>query len=217
MDFLKELFGTEALTYEQFAKAVNDKGFKLADLATGNYVSKKKYEDELGSRDTTITNLQGQITTRDTDIKNLKKELESGEDTAGKLEKALGTIKSLQGDYTKAKEDFDAQLKSQAYEFAVKDYASGKSFTSKAAKRDFINEMIAKNLTMENKQIIGADDFAKSYQEANADAFVPAKQEPANEPPKFVNPATNPNPAPEGENAFINAFNFMGVRPHDTK
>ena len=38
MEFLKELFGTEALTYGQLAEKVTAKKMKLADLSTGAYV-----------------------------------------------------------------------------------------------------------------------------------------------------------------------------------
>ena len=82
MDFLKELFGEEALTFEQLSKKVSEKGLKLADLSTGNYVAKKKYTDDLESRDTQISELSSQIATRDNDLKTLKKQLEdAGNDT----------------------------------------------------------------------------------------------------------------------------------------
>lgn len=41
---LKELFGEEALTYDDFNSRVVDKGLKLVDLTEGNYVSKEKYD-----------------------------------------------------------------------------------------------------------------------------------------------------------------------------
>ncbi len=46
MEFLKEVFGSEALTYDQLAEKLkgNDK-IKLANLASGEYVSKYKLED----------------------------------------------------------------------------------------------------------------------------------------------------------------------------
>ena len=45
MEELKELFGGEALNYEQFEEKVKGAGVKLADLGSGNYVAKKKYDD----------------------------------------------------------------------------------------------------------------------------------------------------------------------------
>ena len=212
MDFLKSLFESGALTWEEFSKAVNEKGFKLADLATGKYVSKSKYDDDLAAKDTAITDLNGQIATRDTDLAELRTKLESeGTDNKTKVAELTSQISKLQGDYDTVKTDYEGRLQKQSYEFAVREFANEKKFTSNAAKRDFISEMIKANLEVKDNQLQKADDFVAEYIKANADALV--VEAPAPEPPKptFVNP-TNPTPAPE-ENAFINAFQFAGVRP----
>lgn len=44
MEFLKDLFGAEALTYDQLAAKVAEKKMKLADISTGAYVGKEKFE-----------------------------------------------------------------------------------------------------------------------------------------------------------------------------
>ena len=44
MEKLKEIFGETPLTYDDFIKAVTEKGIKLADLSEGAYVDKIKYE-----------------------------------------------------------------------------------------------------------------------------------------------------------------------------
>ena len=86
--------------------------------------------------------------------------------------------------YDKETKDYKEQLSKQAYEFAVKEFANGKTFSSKAAKRDFIQSMLSKNLQYEDGRIIGADDFVQMYSKDNADAFV--KQKPADPKPTFV-------------------------------
>ena len=97
MDFLKELFGDEALTFEQLQAKVAEKGIKLADLTTGNYVDKKKYDDAVAARDTQITELKGQITTRDKDLNALKKQVESGDtDNQTKIADLTAKIAKLQ-------------------------------------------------------------------------------------------------------------------------
>ena len=62
MEKLKALFGTDALTFEQLEEKLKDnKEVKLANLASGNYVDKKKFDDkvnELGTANQTITDLQ---------------------------------------------------------------------------------------------------------------------------------------------------------------
>ncbi len=59
MEFLRSLF-TAPLSFEAFVEAVNKAGFKLADLSTGNYVDKGKYDkvsNELSEAKTTISTL----------------------------------------------------------------------------------------------------------------------------------------------------------------
>lgn len=211
MEFLKSLFESGALTWEQFTQAVAEKGYKLADLATGNYVSKRKYDDDLGSRDNTIKELNEQITTRDTDIAGLKEQLTAGgKDNKAKIEELTNKITQMQGDYATVKDEYEARLNKQAYEFAVREYAGEKKFSSAAARRDFINAMISEDLKVKDNTIIGADDFLKVYQEQNADAFVveePATPPPADPLPTFGQPT--PPATPPEENAFIQAFGFQ--------
>ena len=212
MDFLKELFGEEALTWEQFSEAVTSKGFKVADLSKGNYVSKKKFDDEIKTRDTTISELNSTISVRDNDIEDLKQKLETGgQDNETKVKELLTQISTLQGQYEEEKSTLETKLSKQAYEFAVRDFANSQKFTSTAAKRDFEREMISAELTMKDNSIIGANDFVTSYKEKNADAFVTAEPEPTPEPkPTFIQP-TPPTPQPS-DNPFDALFNFNGVR-----
>lgn len=212
MDFLKELFGEEALTWEQFSEAVTSKGFKVADLSKGNYVSKKKFDDEIKTRDTTISELNSTISVRDNDIEDLKQKLETGgQDSETKISELLSQITTLQGQYKTDMTELETKLSKQAYEFAVRDFANGQKFTSTAAKRDFEREMISADLKMKDNSIIGANDFVNSYKEKNADAFVTADPEPTPEPkPTFIQP-TPPTPQ-SSDNPFDAVFNFNGVR-----
>lgn len=212
MDFLKELFGEGALTWEQFSEAVTGKGFKLADLSKGNYVSKKKFDDEIKTRETQIEDLNTQIATRDSDIENLKKDIETGgHDNEAKISELTTKLTDLQNQYETAKNDYNTKLSKQAYEFAVRDFANSQKFTSTAAKRDFEREMISAGLTMNENSIIGANDFVASYKEKNSDAFVVEEPTPTPEPkPTFVQP-TPPTPNPS-DNPFDAVFQFNGVK-----
>lgn len=214
MDFLKELFDEGGLTWEEFKSKVESKGFKVADLSTGNYVSKGKYNDDVTKRQSIIDDLNSQIVNRDTDITNLKTQLEAAGGDANKIADLNNQIATMQSQYANEKSEFENKLNRQAYEFAVREFANNKKFTSNAAKRDFISEMLKKDLKVENDKIIGADDFVSSYSEENKDAFVVENTDPKPN-PSFVNPPNNSNPAPE--NAFINAFHFNGVRAKDNK
>ena len=44
---LKDLFGENSLSYDDFSKAIEEKGMKLANLSAGGYVAKSKYDDDL--------------------------------------------------------------------------------------------------------------------------------------------------------------------------
>lgn len=223
MEFLKELFekaegGT--LTFDQFKEATKD--MKLVNLKEGNYVDKSKFDSELSSKDTQISKLNDTIAARDTDLNNLKKQLEEAGTDADKLGTLSNDLSTLQSKYDNDTKALQSQLEKQAYEFAVKEFASSKHFTSNAAKRDFINSMISENLKMKKDVILGAEDFVTAYSKDNADAFVveqdnqpqetPEEQKPN---PTFVSPTPGETPAEDATGGFLSAFNFNGVRPKE--
>ena len=148
-------------------------------------------------------------------MKDLKAQLKDAGTDATKLAELETQLGDLQTQYKTDTDNYKAQLSKQAYEFAVKDFANGKKFSSNAAKRDFINSMIAKGLQMEGDKILGADDFVTSYSTDNADAFIveePKSKEPEQPKPTFTQPTspnTNNKPTNEGD-PF--GFNFIGVR-----
>lgn len=218
---IKELFDKAengSLTYEQFEAAATAAKAKFTDLSEGNYVSKQKYEADLSAKSKEIETLNGTITTRDTDLADLKKQLEAAGTDATKLEELNGQLTALQNNYTEATKKYEAQLAHQAYEFAVKEFAGTKKFTSQAAKRDFTQSMIAENLKFKDGKILGAEDFVQAYTTENADAFVvddPGSNPPAPEAPlpHFTGPTAGGAPNPAESNAFADAFHFTGVRP----
>ena len=177
---IKEIFDKAengTLTYDQFEEAVKSGGAKFADLSEGKYVSKSKYDDDIKSKDDSISQLNTTITQRDTDLADLQTKLKDAGTDATKLSELQANFDSLQNKYTVDMEAYQKQLEAQKYEFAVKEYANSKEFTSQAAKRDFVRSLLSENLKMKNDSIIGADDFASAYATENADAFV-TKSEP---------------------------------------
>lgn len=216
---LKDLFDKAeggVLTYDQFIAAAQESKAKFVDLSEGKYVDKQKYDDDLAARDTRISTLDTTLKTRDTDLTNLRQQLEAAGTDAGKLSQLTTDFTNLQSKYDKDTKAYEKQLKDQAYKYAVRDFANQQKFTSQAAKRDFINSMLAKNFAIENDVIVGATDFVAAYTKDNADAFVVDKPEtpPAggNDKPHFVD-TTNPAGTPAGTPNPFN-FNFTGVRPH---
>lgn len=188
---IKELFEkaeNNTLTLEQFETLAGKS--KFVDLTEGNYVSKQKYDNEIKQKDTRIDELNGTITQRDDDLSKLQQTLKDAGDLDA-LKKASKDLADLQKKYDNDTKAYQRRLTEQEYEFAVKEFANSKNFTSNAAKRDFTKAMLAKNLMMEDGKIIGADDFVTIYSKDNADAFV-VKEDP--KAPKFSSSTKDPTP-----------------------
>lgn len=84
MEYLKEVFGSEALTFEQLKEKLKDnKGVKLANLADGNYVDKAKLDgkvQELEKANQTIKDLQETVKKFDgVDVEGLRKSVKDWE------------------------------------------------------------------------------------------------------------------------------------------
>lgn len=205
---VKELFDKAengTLTWEQFEEASGEA--KFVDLTEGKYVSKQKYEDEIGQKDTRIQELTDTISTRDADLKTLKQTLDDAGDIE-ELKTASKNLSDLQDKYDKETKQYQRQLAKQAYEFAVKEFAGTKQFTSNAAKRDFIQSMIAKGLTLEDGIIIGAEDFVTIYSKDNADAFVTDK--PTEKKPQFIQ---GPDNKPKGKLTLSEMMQMKNENP----
>lgn len=223
MKDVKELFDLSengTLTYEQFMELAKQNNAKLIDLNEGGYVSKSKYESELEAKSKEIDTLNGTISTRDTDLETLRKQLEAAGADTTKLNDLTVQFQALQSKYDTDSKNYKKQLSQQAYEFAVKEFAGTKNFSSQAAKRDFIQSMIAKQLKMENDSILGAEDFVKVYTEANQDAFITEFDDPDEDIPETIKPQfVSSTPGAEDTyttdptGGFFNAFHFTPVRP----
>lgn len=202
MEFLKVLFENGAVTWEQFLKGIEDKGIKIADLSEGNYVSKLKYDNDMQAKDGQIETLNENIKTRDTDLADLKNQLEAAGNDKEKLTEITEKFDTLQTQYNDAKTEYEGKLQKQKYEFAVKDFANSQTFTSGAAKREFIRSMTEKELKMENDAILGAEDFLETYKTENADSFAadaPDKK------PKFADKSSGGDPNKPSD-PFLSGF-----------
>lgn len=218
---LQEIFAKAeggVLTYEQFAAIAQEQKAKFVDLTEGNYVSKQKYDNDVETRDNRINTLDTTIKEREGDIGTLKSQLEAAGTDAAKLTTLSEQFNDLQTKYDTATQEYQAQLKEQAYKYAVNELASQNNFTSQAAKRDFISSMLAKQLQMENDTIIGANDFVAAYAQENSDAFLVADDDAGQggqTKPHFVDTTKPASAGDGGDNPF--QFNFVGVRPHDNQ
>ena len=219
---IKELFEKSesgTLTYEQFQAFAKEANANFTDLGEGKYVSKNKYDDDIKAKESAIASLNETVDTRNKDLADLKGKLEAAGTDADKLASLTGEFDSLKVKYDNDVKAYQERLSKQAYEFAVKDFANSKNFTSNAAKRDFINSMIAKDLKMDGDKILGADDFVTSYSTDNADAFVVEAKPTAPETPKpsFSQSVNSQSKLNNNDSTSGFGFHFAGVRPRPTE
>lgn len=199
MEFLKALFGNEALTYDQLAAKVAEGKLNVVNIADGSYVSRNKFDDTVNGLKSQVTDLQGQIAQRDTDLAGLNEQLTAAQADAGQLAEAQKQLSALQSKYDKDSKAWEAKNAQQAYEYAVRSKAGELKFTSAAAKKDFIREAIAQGFKMDGDTLMGYTDFVAKYQENDPGAFVKetpaADPKPADPTPTIVLPGkSNPNP-----------------------
>lgn len=133
MEFLKELF-TQPLSYEDFEKAVNAKGFKIADLSKGEYVAKGKFDDLQNKNKA----LNEQITTLNADMQALKDNNATAEDYKAKFEKLNADIAQQKAEAEKAAADKELTDKITAL------FPTDKEFTSDYVKNGLIADIKAK-------------------------------------------------------------------------
>lgn len=74
MEELKDLFTEDGLKYDDFVNKLNEKGIKLVDLSKGQYVAKKKYDDDLASANNQAADWQ-------TKFNNLNDSIKSNDNT----------------------------------------------------------------------------------------------------------------------------------------
>ena len=198
MDFLKVLFESGALTYEQFAAKVKEAGFNVVNIADGSYVSRNKFNDTVNGLKTQVADLQGQIEQRDTDLAGLNDKLTAAKADVGKLTEAQKQLTALQTKYDEDSKAWEAKNAQQAYEYAVRTAAGKEKFSSTAAQKMFVEEAIKQGFKMDGETLMGYTDFLAKYKAEDPGAFAveaPAPKDP-DPVPTIVLPGKS-NPAPK--------------------
>lgn len=173
----------------------NYKTVKEVEGITTNLSNVEKERDEWH------TKYDADIKQRDTDLANLKSQLETAGTDANKLSDLQSKFDTLQTTYDNAKNDFAQQFAKQAYKYAIENRVNQLKFSSNAAKRAFLSEVLDKNLTMNGDDVLGFDDFVNAYKTQDAGAFADDKQTPPtpnSKPVPFVSSTgTKPDTQPE--------------------
>lgn len=159
MEFLKALFEAGALTFEQFVEAVTKAGIKLANLADGGYVDKQKLEDKVA------------------EIRAMKVQLEDA-NKAIEASKELDVegIKKQADEWKQKFEQAQEDAKKATYAMQVRAVVEKENFSSAAAKKAFLADLLAKELSIEGETLLGYTDFKKAYTETDPTAFAQETQ-----------------------------------------
>jgi len=174
------------LTLEQFEEIVSSKGAKFADLSEGNYVSVAKHDAEMSSLEKQIETLTDQVAQRETDVQELATQLQQAGNTEDALNEAYAKLNALQEKYNEDAEAYEEQLSRQAREFAVKEYAATKEFTSQAAKELYIERLLdSEDVDFNRKgELEGMEEFDAQFAEKYENAFYVKPEEPESKLPE---------------------------------
>lgn len=187
----KEAFDKEVLENYKTVKEVDTLRNKLESVEGDKKAIEAKYNTDIAQRDT--------------DLATLQEKLKNAGADADKLSNLQTDFDTLQQTYNTAKADYEKQLAKQAYDFAIRESVANLKFSSNSAKKAFISDITAKNLSMENGKILGFDDFVSAYKEQDAGAFVAEKEDDTDggKPKPTFSGKTTPTPdapTPEQEN-----------------
>lgn len=176
----KEAFDKEVLENYKTVKEVDTLRNKLETVEGDKKAIEAKYNTDIAQRDT--------------DLATLQEKLKNAGADANKLSNLQTDFDTLQQTYNTAKADYEKQLAEQAYDFAIKENSAKLKFSSNSAKKAFMSDLKAKNLSMENGKILGFDDFVNAYKEQDAGAFITDNPSPKNDEPKpSFSGKTNPS------------------------
>ena len=209
----------ETLTLEQFQAKAKEGGANFADLSEGKYISVSKHNSEIQAKDDQISTLNDTLSDRDKDLASLKDQLKDAGNDAEKLSTVSADLTALQSKYEEDTKAFQIKLDKQARDFAIKEHAATKHFTSDAAKRDYIRSMQdSEDVKLKKGELLGIKDFDDAYSKDNETAFIkeenkePDKQEPQQSNsnlPMFAQqtPGESGTQAPSGKESF--GFSFI--------
>ena len=182
MDFLKAIYGDKALTFDEFAQAINahngneankDNLIKLANLSSGEYVSKAKHDA-----------LQALLDGKNT-------ELESANGLIAELKKGTKGNEELQGKVT-AYETQISQLQEQMKQKEIESEIKVALLSAKATDIDYLTYKLkekGEKLELgEDGHIKGIDDMITGLKTQFPNQFETAKET-----------RVEPNPLPKGD------------------
>lgn len=167
----------------------------------------------ISEKDTEINKLSKDLDTATTERDDLKTQLSNANtEIQSYKEMDVEGIKQKINDWeTKYETDTKALQKKLAqkdYDHTIEKMVEGLKFSSTSAKKTFTNDLIAKELKIENNNLLGFDDFVKEYKESDPGAFVPEEDPETKKKPSFG----SPTPGEEGGTSELDdIMSVMGI------
>lgn len=160
MDFLKDLFGDKAISFEDFKKAVEgSKTIKLANLADGGYVAKEKFD----AKETEFKNVSTQLSDANKQIEAFK-----GMDVEG-IKRAADEWKTK---YETSKSEADKELNKLRMDNAVeRALMAAKTKNPKLAKAALDMSLIK----LDGETILGLNEQLEKLKESDGYLFEESK------------------------------------------
>lgn len=178
MEFLKEHLGEEL--YLQVSEKLKGSSLKLADLSTGEFVSKMKFDDLLTERDT----IKNQLLAANEQIESYK---------GMNIDEVSKAAEEWKAKYETETAALNQQLQKKDFEFAASRLLSEVKFSSKSAEKAFISGLTEKTLPIQDGKLLGFDDYLEEYKKNDPGAFAATQAAPP------VGGAANPGTQPKAQ------------------
>lgn len=176
--------------------------------------AKNQLQTQIDTLTANNAELQSQLDTKTQDIANIQQQLTEAQGSKTKMNELQQSLTDLQNQYNTDKTNWQAKLDKQQYDFLAKETMNGIKFSSNAAKDNFYQKLIEKNLPIENQKLLGFEDYLAAIKEQDPGAFV--NDDPKPDPPKFTGGGGDGGDPPAGgDDKSIFGFNFIGVRKHE--
>lgn len=172
--------------FEENYKTVSELDVVRENLRKAN----EKYDTDIKKRDEDLANVKKTLE----DTKKQLDEAKVDSEKVANLQKTIDELEGLKSTYADEKKKYEAQLEEQKYEFAIKEKTNSLKFTSNAAKKAFISDLMENKLTIKDGEVLGFDDFVKTYAESDAGVFVKedeTKKKQVTKKPSFTKPTNN--------------------------
>lgn len=167
---------------------------KLMDL-NGNSIEELKKENE---------KLKAEKEGLETQLNDANSKIESFKEID--VDKIKAEVDEWKEKYETDTKSLKDSLTQKDYDYKVNELTNGIKFSSNSAKRTFIEDLKAKGLKLENDNLLGFEDFVKSYQETDPNAFM-KEEEKAND--VFTSTGGEHTEETSNEDAFID--HLMGL------